>query len=155
MSAPKTATSAGRKAASKAGKRTKRPFGGKPSFVVQKHMASHLHYDLRLEEDGVLKSWAVPKPPPDREGVRRLAVAVEDHPLDYRNFEGVIPEGEYGAGRVEIWDKGAYASLERGPAKRIFELMGRRLRGKFALIKLKPGERKDHNWLFLKMKKET
>ena len=154
MPAPKTSTSGGRKAASGPGKRSQRPVGGAPLFVVQKHTASHLHYDFRLEEDGVLKSWAVPKPPPDQEGVRRLAVAVEDHPLEYGNFEGVIPEGEYGAGRVEIWDKGAYAPLERGPAKRIFELKGRRLKGKFALIKLKPGGRKDDNWLLLKMKKE-
>jgi DNA ligase D-like protein (predicted 3'-phosphoesterase) len=126
--------------------------GSELSFVVQRHEASHLHFDLRLEENGILKSWAVPKPPPEIEGIRRLAVATEDHPLEYRHFAGTIPEGEYGAGKVEIWDEGSYAPRERSPVKRVFDLRGGRLRGTYALIKLKPGERRDNNWLFFKMK---
>ena len=121
-------------------------------YVIQKHWASHLHYDLRLEEKGVLKSWAIPKDPPDREGVRRLAVGTEDHPLDYADFEGEIPEGEYGAGRVEIWDRGTYKAKEISAQKRLVVIKGRRLKGLYALIKLKPKDSADKNWLFFKMK---
>jgi DNA ligase D-like protein (predicted 3'-phosphoesterase) len=120
------------------------------AYVIQRHDASHLHYDLRLEESGVLKSWAIPKLPPEVEGLKRLAVQTEDHPLDYQSFEGIIPEGEYGAGQVEIWDKGHYLALEKGPSKRLFTLQGRRLKGTYALIKLKAKNRKDKNWLFFK-----
>jgi len=125
-------------------------------YAVQKHAASHLHYDLRLEAGGVLKSWAIPKEPRAAEGVKRLAVETEDHPLGYEEFSGTIPEGEYGAGRVEVWDKGSYTLLERTPRKWVVEIRGRRLRGRFALIKLKPksGE-EDKNWLFFRLKEES
>ncbi|MBM3295360.1 MAG: 3'-phosphoesterase [Candidatus Aminicenantes bacterium] len=123
-----------------------------PIFVVQRHQASRLHWDLRLEEGGALTSWAVPKEPRNEEGLRRLAVQVEDHPLDYAEFEGTIPEGEYGAGTVSIWDRGTYRPIERTPAKRIVELRGGKLSGRYALIKLKPEMEEDRNWLFFKLK---
>ncbi|MBN2408458.1 MAG: 3'-phosphoesterase [Candidatus Aminicenantes bacterium] len=121
-------------------------------YVIQKHRASHLHYDLRLEEKGVLKSWALPKEPPSEEGVRRLAVQTEDHPLDYADFEGEIPEGEYGAGRVVIWDRGTYRVEETAPGKRIVVIQGRLLSGRYGLVKLKPKKPEDKNWLFFKLK---
>lgn len=122
------------------------------AYAIQEHHASRLHYDLRLEDGGVLKSWAVPKAPPEKEGLRRLAVQTEDHPLGYETFEGVIPEGEYGAGRVKIWDSGTYELVEDDPGKKILRIDGRRLRGRFALIKLKPKDGDDANWLFFKLK---
>ena len=121
-------------------------------YVIQRHQASHLHFDLRLEEEGVLKSWAIPKTPPQETGVRRLAVQTEDHPLGYEDFEGVIPEGEYGAGKVETWDRGHYLSLEETPAKKVVEIRGRKLQGRYALIKLKVKDPEDKNWLFFKLK---
>jgi DNA ligase D-like protein (predicted 3'-phosphoesterase) len=122
-------------------------------YVIQKHNASRLHYDLRLEENGVLTSWAVPKTPPLNEGEKRLAVQTEDHPIDYAGFEGVIPEGEYGAGTVEIWDKGTYEPVEITAEKKIVNIHGGKLNGRYALIKLKPrGKEKDVNWLFFKTK---
>ncbi|MCX6565503.1 MAG: 3'-phosphoesterase [Candidatus Aminicenantes bacterium] len=121
-------------------------------YVIQKHRATHLHWDLRLEEGGVLKSWAVPKEPPTEAGVKRLAVEVEDHPLEYASFEGTIPAGEYGGGKVEIWDRGTYRVLEATPAKRWIEITGTRLRGPYILLKLKPAEKDDRNWLFFKLK---
>jgi len=122
-------------------------------YVIQKHDASRLHYDLRLEENGVLTSWAVPKTPPLKEGEKRLAVRTEDHPIEYAGFEGVIPEGEYGAGTVEIWDKGTYEPVEITAEKKIVNIHGGKLNGRYALIKLKPrGKEKDVNWLFFKTK---
>ncbi len=130
--------------------------GRESVYAVQKHAASRLHYDLRLEADGVLKSWAVPKEPPAAEGVRRLAVETEDHPLGYEEFTGTIPAGEYGAGRVDLWDSGSYRLLERTARKWVVEIRGRRLRGRYVLIKLKPkpGE-EDKNWLFFRLKEEA
>ena len=117
-------------------------------FVVQKHAATHLHYDLRLEMEGTLKSWAIPKEPPIELGVKRLAVQVEDHPISYATFQGTIPEGEYGAGTVEIWDKGTYKLTERKEDKLIVEINGEKLRGSYVLVRLKSGK----NWLFFKKK---
>jgi DNA ligase D-like protein (predicted 3'-phosphoesterase) len=124
--------------------------GGGSIYVIQRHSATHLHYDLRLEIDGVLKSWAVPKEPPIRSGVRRLAVQVEDHPLEYANFEGTIAEGEYGAGTVEIWDKGTYRLIDRKEDKLIVEIDGKKLKGSYVLVRLKDKK----NWLLFKKKPE-
>ena len=104
------------------------------TYVIQKHDASHLHYDLRLEMDGVLKSWAVPKGPPEEPGPRRLAVQVEDHPVGYIDFEGTIPSG-YGAGTVKIWDQGRFELESRAPGKLVFRLHGRRLNGRYSLVR--------------------
>jgi len=116
-------------------------------YVIQKHDASHLHYDLRLEMDGVLKSWAIPKSPPTEKGVKRLAVQTEDHPVDYADFEGVIPEGQYGAGKVEIWDRGTYELEKRKDDEIIIRINGKKLKGRYCLIKFKGQEK---NWLFFK-----
>jgi DNA ligase D-like protein (predicted 3'-phosphoesterase) len=123
-------------------------------YVIQEHDASHLHYDLRLEMKGVLKSWAIPKKPPAESGIKRLAVSVEDHEKGYENFEGTIPEGQYGAGTVKIWDRGHYEPIEVGGKRIIIDIHGKRLKGQYALIKLapKPGQ-KDKNWIFFKKKK--
>jgi len=134
-----------------------------PIFVVQKHDASHLHYDLRIEIGGVLKSWAVPKGPSMDPKVKRLAIPTEDHPLDYADFEGVIPEGEYGAGTVMVWDIGTYRntlaeaetpltmeqSFEAGRLE--MRLEGKKLRGAFVMIRTKRGEQKPQ-WLIWKGK---
>jgi len=116
-------------------------------YVIQKHDASHLHYDLRLERDGVLKSWAVPKEPPAEKGVRRLAVEVEDHPLEYAVFEGVIPEGEYGAGTVEIWDKGSYKTEKWHEDEIVVYINGNRLNGRYRMIRFK---KQENAWLLFK-----
>jgi bifunctional non-homologous end joining protein LigD len=135
---------------------TPEPFGAGPArpglFVVHQHQARRLHFDLRLELDGTLKSWAVPKGPSYEQADKRLAIHVEDHPLDYGDFEGVIPAGNYGAGSVIVWDRGRWtpledprAGLERG--KLLFELHGYKLRGRWALVKIKRGK---NEWLLLK-----
>ena len=126
-------------------------------FVVQEHHASRLHYDFRLEMDGVLKSWAIPKGPSMNPAEKRLAVAVDDHTLDYGEFEGIIPEGRYGAGPVVIWDHGTYELLEGAdPAAQLksgslkFALAGRRLKGAFVLVKLKGPRTTGNEWLLMK-----
>ena len=139
--------------------------GGRPVFVIQKHAASTLHFDFRLEAGGVLKSWAVPKGPSTVPADRRLAVPTEDHPVDYAAFEGTIPEGEYGGGTVMVWDRGTFVnireekegdgadmerSLEEGKVEVMLE--GDRLRGAWALIRMGGGERE--RWLLLKKKDE-
>ena len=120
---------------------------GEGRFVVHRHQARHLHYDFRLEMEGVLKSWAVPKGVPTEPGVRRLAVQVEDHPIDYIDFAGEIPEGQYGAGTVEIWDNGEF-QLEKKESDRLeFTLNGKKLSGDYILI-----HTDDKNWLLIKRK---
>ncbi|HVO85760.1 MAG TPA: non-homologous end-joining DNA ligase [Candidatus Eisenbacteria bacterium] len=141
-----------------AGKRdfnvTPEPAGGEKTdqnvFVVQEHHARRLHYDLRLEKEGVLKSWAVPKGIPEKTGERRLAVQTEDHPIEYAGFEGAIPEGQYGAGTVKIWDKGIFEAKVWKEDMIEFTLKGRRLQGKYVLAKFKKAGEKD--WVLLKVK---
>jgi len=122
-------------------------------FVVHQHHASRLHFDFRLEMEGVLRSWAIPKGPSMDPAEKRLAVQVEDHPLEYLDFEGTIPEGEYGAGRVLIWDWGTYRLLERKKDKVLFFLEGKKLRGNFVLVRLKRSKT-GKNWLLIKQKRE-
>ncbi|MDQ6779813.1 MAG: hypothetical protein M3Z37_01490 [Candidatus Eremiobacteraeota bacterium] len=126
-------------------------------YVIQKHRASRLHYDFRLEADGVLKSWAVPKGPSLDPAERRLAMQVEDHPLDYRDFEGIIPAGNYGAGEVIVWDRGTYIlaegsdpSAEIGRGKIKFVLKGRKLSGMFTLVRMRPRDGSQNAWLLIK-----
>jgi len=121
----------------------------KQRFVVQEHHATRLHWDFRLELDGALKSWAVPKGPPEASGIRRLAVEVEDHPVDYITFEGTIPKGEYGGGTVKIWDKGSFKLKRRTDNIYEFWLKGKKLNGRYALVRMK-----DKNWLMIKGKDE-
>ena len=152
--------------------RTGEPRGGRPkktrrlAFVIQKHAASHLHFDLRLELDGVMKSWAVPKGPSIDPSVKRLAMEVEDHPIDYNTFEGTIPQGEYGGGTVMLWDRGTYRyggdnpdpveGLRRGYAKGDFKfiLEGKRLRGSWVLVRTRRGDAKRPQWLLIKHRDE-
>ena len=135
----------------------------RPVFVIQKHAASTLHYDFRIEVDGVLKSWAVPKGPSTDPSEKRLAVPTEDHPLEYGDFEGSIPEGEYGGGTVLLWDRGSYRNLKEDPgsnplSKQIEDgritiwLEGRKLRGGYALIRTDKGGKA--RWLLVKMNDE-
>ncbi len=118
-----------------------------PIFVIHEHHASHLHWDFRLEIDGVLKSWAVPKEPPKAKGVKRLAIQVEDHPLDYASFEGENPEGQYGAGKVKIWDSGNFKLVDEKSNKLVFELKGKKLKGEYMLLRF---TKEKKNWLIFK-----
>jgi DNA ligase D-like protein (predicted 3'-phosphoesterase) len=143
---------------------SRRRSGREQTFVVQKHAASRLHYDFRLEVDGVLKSWAIPKGPSMNPRDKRLAIPTEDHPLDYRDFEGVIPEGQYGAGRVIVWDAGTYRNITRRdgqivPIEQAIEnglltiwLDGKKLKGGFALTRIRDGNRPV--WLLVKKRDE-
>jgi bifunctional non-homologous end joining protein LigD len=152
--------------------RTAEPEGGharqakKLAFVIQKHAASHLHYDLRLELDGVMKSWAVPKGPSLDPTVKRLAMEVEDHPIEYNKFEGTIPQGEYGGGTVMLWDRGTYVyggsdpdpleGLRRGYQKGDFKfvLNGKRLKGSWALVRMRGNQSGKAQWLLIKHRDE-
>jgi len=146
-------------------KKTKEPKGQvkkvskEPIFVVQKHRARNLHYDFRIEIDGVLKSWAVPKGPSKDSALKRLAVPTEDHPLEYARFSGEIPEGEYGAGTVEIWDHGTFENLRDVDLKESLKqghieiaLSGKKLRGAYVLRRFR--EKPKKLWLLIKMKKK-
>ncbi len=134
----------------------------RPIFVIQKHQASHLHYDFRLEMAGVLKSWAVPKGPSYDPATKRLAMMTEDHPYDYASFEGVIPEGNYGAGNVIIWDNGTWEFIEPGDdpveavaqGKLTFRMYGKKMFGEWALVKIRGRSPKGNEWLLLKHRDE-
>ena len=137
----------------KAGKASKRSL----AYVVQKHRATNLHYDFRLELGGVLLSWAVPKGPSLDPSIKRLAMQVEDHPLDYAAFEGVIPEGGYGAGTVMVWDNGTWSPESRDPLQALhkgdfkFSLYGKKLRGSWVLVRTRGfGSKPDKSWLLIK-----
>jgi bifunctional non-homologous end joining protein LigD len=152
--------------------KTAEPKGGAPrqarklAFVIQKHAASHLHYDLRLELDGVMKSWAVPKGPSLDPAIKRLAMQVEDHPIEYNSFEGTIPKGEYGGGSVMLWDRGTYTyggndlepieGLRRGYEKGDFKLVlnGKRLKGSWVLVRMRRGQSGKPQWLLIKHRDE-
>jgi DNA ligase D-like protein (predicted 3'-phosphoesterase) len=137
----------------------------RPIFVVQEHDASNLHYDFRLEIDGVLKSWAVPKGPSTDPREKRLATPTEDHPLDYADFEGVIPEGEYGAGTVLVWDTGPYENISEKDGEPIeaaealekghlsVRLFGKKLEGGYTLVRM--GDKADADWLLIKMRDDA
>lgn len=151
---PEPQPAASRKKSTKAAKEL-------PYFCVQRHDATRLHYDVRLEIGGALKSWAVPKGPTLDPGVRRLAAHVEDHPLEYGSFEGNIPEGNYGAGSVMLWDRGGFELLGDAPAGEQyargdlkFRLHGEKLKGSFALVHMKSAKGKGKDWLLIKKRDE-
>jgi DNA ligase D-like protein (predicted 3'-phosphoesterase) len=118
-------------------------------YLIQEHNARNLHWDLRLEMNGVLKSWALPKQPPKRKNLKRLAIQVPDHDLSYANFEGTIEEG-YGKGTVKIWDRGTFKLIEKDKEKIEFEIKGKKLQGKYVLVNAKLGSKKQ-NWLFFRI----
>jgi len=119
-----------------------------PLYVIQRHFASHLHHDLRLEFDRVLKSWAIPKDPTLAEDKKILAVQVNDHAIEYGMWQGTIPSGNYGAGKVECWDIGTFETIERTDKKIVVKINGKKLKGVYYLVKFKP----PNNWLFFKKK---
>ncbi len=139
-------------------KGTIKKFHNSPIFVIQKHDARSLHYDLRLEDEGVLKSWAVPKGPSTNPANKQLAIQTEDHPLEYATFEGIIPEGQYGAGPVIVWDTGTFRNLKEDKPLSVciqdgdlnIWLEGKKLQGGYALIKTNY-QGKDTTWLLIKM----
>src|SRR6184192_2271764 len=146
-------------------KKTAEPSGGKPlpkavrgacRFVIQKHAARRLHYDFRLQMEGVLKSWALPKGLPWKKGEKHLAVEVEDHPIEYENFEGVIPERQYGGGTVMVWDRGTYHVYGEQPAKSLQEgklhlvLDGEKAKGEWTLVRIRGRDNEKNQWLILK-----
>lgn len=124
----------------------------RPVYVIQEHHASKLHWDLRFEVNDSLKSWALPKEPPQKIGEKRLAISVDDHPIEYALFEGQIPEGNYGAGQVKIWDRGTFDVIENNAKKIIVNIHGTRLQGKYCLVHF---ESEEKNWLFFKMKYDS
>ena len=146
-------------------KKTAEPSGGKPlpkqvhgasRFVIQKHDASRLHYDFRLEMEGVLKSWALPKGLPWAKGEKHLAVEVEDHPIDYEDFEGIIPQGQYGGGTVMVWDRGAYYVYGEQPLKSLKQgrlhlvLAGKKVEGEWTLVRIRGRDGEKNTWLIIK-----
>lgn len=145
--------------------KTAEPKGGKPlpkqvrgacRFVIQKHDASRLHYDFRLQMEGVLKSWALPKGLPWQKGEKHLAVEVEDHPIDYEDFEGIIPKGQYGGGTVMVWDRGAYYVFGEQPLKSLHEgrlhlvLAGEKVQGEWTLVRIRGRDSEKNTWLIIK-----
>jgi bifunctional non-homologous end joining protein LigD len=139
------------------GRVSKKKMGDKLSYVIQKHDASRLHYDLRLEMNQVLKSWAVPKGPSLDPSTKRLAIEVENHPLEYQSFEGIIPKGHYGGGTVMVWDRGFWKPHEDpNTAYRkgdiTFQILGKKLHGLWKLVKIKShDDKKKNEWLFFKL----
>lgn len=144
------------------GKKGKKREDGENIFVIQKHDATNLHYDFRLEIDGILKSWSIPKGPSTNPSIKRMAIPTEDHPMEYANFEGTIPTGQYGGGTVMVWDTGTFTNLkkdEEGQPISLsesykmgsleFSLNGKKLQGGYALVQMKGGKMKD-NWLLIK-----
>src|SRR5436189_3338763 len=144
-----------KKTAEPAGKPLPKKVKGASRFVIQKHAARRLHYDFRLEMEGVLKSWALPKGLPWSKGERHLAVEVEDHPIDYEDFEGVIPEGQYGGGTVMVWDRGTYYVYGEQPSQSLREgklhlvLDGKKAKGEWTLVRIRSDSQKNQ-WLLLK-----
>lgn len=123
----------------------------RPVYVIQEHHATRLHWDLRFEINDTLKSWALPKNPPQKESEKRLAVSVPDHPIEYALFEGEIPEGNYGAGMVKIWDNGIFELESQKKTKIVVNIKGKKLKGRYCLLHFRP---KEKNWLFFKLKNE-